>query len=531
MSNTTIRSELFKSSIILSCAILVIFGFLLSIILYYSGMSNADAVIRQRNQAVNFFIRGYFTKIHNAVQFLASNKKVRNALSLDQNGRLDILKLYKELEAIDPDINYVYSGYRNGLLLINNYTPPNGYNPVVRPWYQAAIKSAPNISAGLPYREIKTKEWLVSISKILIDDENKTSGVVAIDCSIDAVSDLLRKAAGKYKSSYSFVVRPDGKILIHRNSSMLGKNISAIFHSPVKLSRQTGELVYKLSISDSDKLAYYSWIDNIKWVVVTVVDKAEVIKPILMQIFTSILVIGIVAILLAWFLSASLSNRIVEPLLELRCRVKDIIEGNYEHCSDYKYPDNEIGAIAKDIETLTENELYNRNIELQTINRKLQLLATTDELTKLMNRRKMQDELKKEWDRAARYERRFSIIIFDIDWFKRVNDVYGHQAGDSVLVELAKLAKESIRSTDIICRWGGEEFLILCPETNIDGAKELAIKLCSVVEDHQFTVNSKITISLGVCEFSGQKSLEDMIRQADDKLYEAKQRGKNTVVY
>jgi len=89
----TIKKELFKSSIVLSCAIIIIFSIFLSSILYYSGMSNANAVIRQKNQAVNFFIDGYFTKIRNTVQFLATNKKIQNATSLSSDVQQDILKL------------------------------------------------------------------------------------------------------------------------------------------------------------------------------------------------------------------------------------------------------------------------------------------------------------------------------------------------------------------------------------------------------------------------------------------------------
>ena len=524
----TIRKELFKSSIVLSCAILIIFSILLSSILYYSGISNVYAVIRQRNQAVNFFIEGYFTKIHNAVQFLATNKKIQNAPSLGSDGHQDILNLYKSLEIADPDINYIYSGYKNGSLLINNYTPPEGFNPVVRPWYQVAIEAAPDISDGLPYKEIKTKEWLVSISKVLIDVENKINGVISIDCSIDTVANLLKEPGGKYKSSYSFAVKSDGEIFIHHENSFLTRTVSDVLNSPVKFDKKIGEFSYKLN--NLDKLAYYSRIDKIGWIIVTVVDKREIVKPIILQIFISILIIGLAAILLAWFLSTSLSKRFIVPLIELKKRVNAIIAGDCDRGSVYEYPNNEIGTIATDIEQLTENELYDRNIELQTINKKLELLSTTDQLTKLLNRHKMNSELEKEWKRAARYGNKFSIIMFDIDWFKKINDTYGHQAGDSVLDEIARLTKKTLRSTDIVGRWGGEEFLVLCPEINLNGAKALASKLCSTIENHRFTVSATVTISAGLCEFDEQKSIEDMIKKTDEKLYEAKRQGRNTVV-
>ncbi|MCP4551668.1 MAG: diguanylate cyclase [Bacteroidetes bacterium] len=528
-NKTTIRNELFKSSIILSCAILIIFSILSSSFLYYSGISNAYAIIRQRNQAINYFIEGYFTKIHNAVQFLATNKKIQNAPSLGAVDHQDILNLYKSFEIADHDINYIYSGYEDGFLLINNYTPPEGYNPVIRPWYQVAIEAAPNISDGLPYKEIKTKEWLVSISKVLIGVENKINGVIAIDCSIDTVGNLLKKPGEKYESSFSFAVKPDGKILIHNESSFLTRNISDIINSPIRFDEKVGGFSYKLN--DTDKLAYYSRIDKIGWIIVTVVDKREIIKPIILQIFISILTIGVVAVLLAWFLSASLSKRFIVPLIKLKKRVNAIITGDCDRGPAYKYPNNEIGKIAVDIEQFTENELYERNIELQTINKKLESFSTTDQLTKLSNRYKMNSELEKEWKRTIRYKNKFSLIMFDIDWFKKINDTYGHQAGDSALHEIAQLTKTTLRTTDIVARWGGEEFLVLCPGTNLSGAKALAIKLCSTIENYQFTLDATITISAGLCEFDEHKSIEDMIKEADGKLYEAKRQGRNTVIH
>ncbi|WP_456322136.1 GGDEF domain-containing protein [Hydrogenimonas sp.] len=279
-----------------------------------------------------------------------------------------------------------------------------------------------------------------------------------------------------------------------------------------------------------DKLAYYSWIDKIGWIVVTEVEKREIVRPIILQISISILLIGLIAVLIAWALSTSLSKRFIVPLIELKKRVNAIIAGDCKYGSAYEYPNNEIGAIATYIEKLAENELYDRNIELQNINKKLELLSTTDQLTKLLNRHKMNSELEKEWKRATRYGNIFSIIIFDIDWFKKINDTYGHQAGDSVLYEIAGLAKKTLRSTDIIGRWGGEEFLVLCPEIDSNEAKALACKLCSAVENYRFTVNTTVTISAGLCEFGEQKSIESIIKSADEKLYEAKRQGRNTVV-
>ena len=120
--------------------------------------------------------------------------------------------------------------------------------------------------------------------------------------------------------------------------------------------------------------------------------------------------------------------------------------------------------------------------------------------------------------------------MFDIDWFKKINDTYGHQAGDSVLKEISILLNSLIRPTDIVGRWGGEEFMILCPEIDLIEAQILGNRIRSSVAKHQFANNVKITISVGVTEFSPPEKSNDLIRRVDDNLYTAKHQGRNIVV-
>ncbi|RUM48188.1 MAG: GGDEF domain-containing protein [Hydrogenothermus sp.] len=156
-------------------------------------------------------------------------------------------------------------------------------------------------------------------------------------------------------------------------------------------------------------------------------------------------------------------------------------------------------------------------------------LAETDRLTGLFNKGKFNEVLKKEIERAKRYKRPLSLIIFDIDHFKRINDTYGHKVGDEVLRELAKVIKSIIRKTDFVVRWGGEEFVILAPETDLDGALKLAEKLRQTVEKHQFPTVKNVTISLGVAQYIDEETPEEFIIRADMALYKAKENGRNRV--
>ncbi|WP_420265661.1 diguanylate cyclase [Candidatus Magnetominusculus dajiuhuensis] len=156
-------------------------------------------------------------------------------------------------------------------------------------------------------------------------------------------------------------------------------------------------------------------------------------------------------------------------------------------------------------------------------------MAVKDALTGIFNRKKFGDELSKEIERCLRYNNFLSLIIFDIDHFKSVNDTYGHQTGDYVLQEITKLVSENVRKYDIFARYGGEEFVILTPETSLSGAKELAEKLREIVQDHEFADVGKVTCSFGVSEYVKHEDPAGFIKKADYALYIAKNKGRNRV--
>ncbi len=160
---------------------------------------------------------------------------------------------------------------------------------------------------------------------------------------------------------------------------------------------------------------------------------------------------------------------------------------------------------------------------------KLRTLSTTDPMTGIFNRRKMEEFLKMEINRGKRYKIPFSIIMFDIDHFKKINDTYGHIAGDYVLSSLVKLIKENLRETDYFCRWGGEEFLILTPETDLDQATKLAERIRTGAGNYHFEGIGVVTISIGVTRFCEEDTMDSFMIRADNALYRAKNKGRNRV--
>ncbi|MGB4497176.1 MAG: GGDEF domain-containing protein [Methylococcaceae bacterium] len=168
--------------------------------------------------------------------------------------------------------------------------------------------------------------------------------------------------------------------------------------------------------------------------------------------------------------------------------------------------------------------------ELEQVNSELELLSITDKLTQIYNRVKLDSVLNHEINYANRYQTDFSVILIDIDHFKQVNDAHGHNTGDSVLIFMAQILKENVRNSDILGRWGGEEFLIILPQTNAQQAFELAEKIRKTVESAKFPVVNHKTISVGVTQYCSDDSVIELIERADGGLYDAKNTGRNKVV-
>ena len=160
-------------------------------------------------------------------------------------------------------------------------------------------------------------------------------------------------------------------------------------------------------------------------------------------------------------------------------------------------------------------------------------MAFTDPLTGLYNRRMFLELARKKFNEAKRYHEPFSVVMLDIDHFKKINDTYGHDVGDIALKFLADILKKNIRGSDIVARWGGEEFIILLPKTNLENAFRVAEKIRKLVEMSEIKLPTgqrlKFTVSLGISTYHGHEDLEELIKEADIALYAAKRKGRNRV--
>ncbi|CAO5035833.1 Response regulator PleD [Microcystis aeruginosa] len=178
-------------------------------------------------------------------------------------------------------------------------------------------------------------------------------------------------------------------------------------------------------------------------------------------------------------------------------------------------------------------ELKKTQEELKNINSQLEKLVRTDSLTRVNNRREILALGEKEWQRCHRYHRYFSVLVIDIDHFKHINDTFGHVLGDKTLITIAGAIKNCLRQVDSFGRFGGEEFVAILPETNLEDAGTLARRICQVINQLNLEIDRqkvRVTASIGVATFSHQdNNLETVIERADRAMFAAKNQGRNRV--
>lgn len=225
-------------------------------------------------------------------------------------------------------------------------------------------------------------------------------------------------------------------------------------------------------------------------------------------------------------------------MLTVKKELSDKISGLHIGADDYlPKPYNELELNARIYALLRtkalQDELRMKNKQLEELLHKVNYMAITDALTGLFNRRRFHDVLTSEFERAKRYATPFSLVMLDIDHFKRVNDVFGHSVGDSVLKEVATIMKNSIREIDTASRYGGEEFIAILPNTARENARVVAERIRLMIGQHAFGgIDRNITVSIGISGMPDAKaeSEEKLIRCADFALYRAKQLGRDRTV-
>ena len=235
----------------------------------------------------------------------------------------------------------------------------------------------------------------------------------------------------------------------------------------------------------------------------------------------NILIYGtLLGILFVSIAATLLIRSIVRPLNKAVTHFKHIAEGNLDEDISVSSQD-EIGQVLTGLAAMQG--------KLKIMIGELDQLASTDKLTGAWNRRRFEETVETEMDRLRRYGQRLSLMILDVDHFKKINDHYGHPIGDQVLIDLSNTIRSSLRASDSLTRWGGEEFVILCPNTTAEIVSRLAERLRKKIASVKFQEVGTITLSFGVAECGPNETWEQWLHRADEALYLAKSGGRDQV--
>jgi len=284
---------------------------------------------------------------------------------------------------------------------------------------------------------------------------------------------------------------------------------------------------------------------SVDWLLVVEAPFEEAFAPVL-AVVSRIFLSDLVIILGFSFLAYKITAAIMQPIEALSDGALRIAQGRLDHEIPAPRSNDEIGLLTRTFNDMMrklrssqheieedKKRLTEQNEELQRANEVLAQLSITDGLTKLHNHRYFQDHLTREIKRLSRTGESLSVILIDLDDFKRLNDRHGHAAGDAVLLHIAGLMNDSVRESDLLARYGGEEFVILATGTDRAGAVNLAEKIRLAVEESPLIVDDsmrpvRVTISCGVAQYSGDR--RRFFHAADRALYRAKAEGKNCVI-
>ncbi|MDC0933860.1 diguanylate cyclase, partial [Arcobacteraceae bacterium] len=405
------------------------------------------------------------------------------------------------------------------------------YRPTQRPWYDESMQKDTVTLTG-PYQFSTIDARGLTYAKKI-----NNGNIFAVDVLMSDYSNLL-KSENIESTPESFIFMKDGTIVASSSSE---KKIFLYISEKIKNKRMDSDHQSIVKIDNEEYICNISIIDNgykVKEYLLTYAPLEEMQNPFVekfskMDQALIFLMIGLLPLI--WYFSSVIAKPIIllaEQSQKVKDREFDKIIPVHSSVTEVQLLSKSIESMAQSIseyQTDLEQKVTKRTIELEEKNKELEVLSITDKLTNTYNRIKLDSTIDTEIERALRYNTKFGIIIIDIDYFKIVNDTYGHQVGDMILVEFANILKGNTRKTDIVGRWGGEEFIIISPEADLKELLSLSEILREKIATNVFSVINHKTASFGVSTYRKNETVEEFINRADEALYKAKDNGRNKV--
>lgn len=458
--------------------------------------------------------------------FEVINLNIDNNLKKTYNAKSDDLWLVIEIN----DGIKTLSLLDKALEVTSIKTVVNDYNVVSRPWYKLALLKNHLIKTD-PYDFSNITAKGITYSKVI----KNTKNVFSLDILIKDLNNILYTFSGKTLEN-SFLINYKGEIIADSSRKKNQKVFEHIIKVVKKSKNQKDILntivinnkkyIYSIVIIDDEYLCSYA-------------EESQIIKP-YKEKFKYLFIVTALILVMILPLIFYLSSIIVKPILLLVDESKKVKNRRFDDVVDIKTKVLEISNLSNSLTEMSksideyqkdlETKVELRTIELDEKNKELERLAVIDKLSGLYNRLKLDETIEMEIERTNRYNTFFGIIIIDIDYFKKVNDEYGHLIGDYIIKEFGYILQNNIRKIDTVGRWGGEEFMIVCPEVDDKKIKLIAEKIRLKIQQYNFKEIQKKTASFGTTIYKKGEKFEEIISRADQALYLAKEKGRNKVV-
>lgn len=400
--------------------------------------------------------------------------------------------------------------------LISNNFIIEDYDPRERPWYISA-KAADKLTLSVPYIDAFDGNITISASK-RIGDSNDFRGVIGVDFNIFPIAQEL-ESLNPWTTGGFLITTKNGKLLIDANS------VEDFYHDNRSII-QSGISGEQKSLQDKDINFKVIPLDHFDFKLIGIYSEKEVYST-LTNVRNTIFITMIVSLIFSTIITAIFGRKLNDSLDRLSYLINSIARGNYTKNIDT------LSSIIDDQSELFLVKEAVKNMQSEIQSRELQLKnnAEVDGLTNTLNRKTIINILEAEMKRSNSFATKFSIIMFDYDRFKNLNDNYGHLFGDQVLIDVSKYIKDSLKEDDFVGRYGGEEFIIILPDTVLGDAVKVGERIRKTIENMVWETGIIVTISCGIVQGNGEHTVEEIIKKADDLLYKAKDNGRNRIEY
>ncbi len=507
--------------------IIVVLG---ALILISTSITEARYKTRETRQQLKDAIGLQSTFIN---RWLENHSTQIGVLSHLMSGRTEskdeISRMFKSFMSEEGEYTAVLYVDAQGKIVVDSQSPNSSGDVSDRDYFKEA-KAGRSLITDVLISKNSSRPFLF-ISSPIMDENNDFNGLV---CGVIHIG-ILEKVMNQFdfgnagetyllNRSGQFITVPlgvEGTPLNLANTSSIAELAKAGTPSNQVYANYAGERV----------MGQYGWVKDKEWLVVAEMKHSEVFKA----LYTDILLMAIIVmimLLLSFVLTFKITEGIVRPIGLLLRGTSTIREGDY----DFRIPPNQFASAPEELQQLCEN--FNlTGKKLKSTIQMLEMTAVVDQLTEVYNRRHILTEGPRLLETCIRAGQPCSVLMLDIDYFKKVNDTFGHLVGDRVIIHAASLLLSCIRSCDMVSRYGGEEFLILVPNAPAEGGVELGNRIRQAFMDQPYReekLEIPLTVSIGVADYRkdysyGTSTLEDMISRADQALYQAKRMGRNRV--